>query len=341
MRGVQPQTTRTPRPVATSLDELLADATERAPLAHGDGKSGSLLERVVIGGEVHVLKTVHVDDDWTMRAFRVPCCIPLEVWRSGLMDVLPERIDHAVVAAAGGLGRDGLGAALLMRDVGAELVPEGADPLTMEEHVQLLGDLAALAARTWEWSDDVGLLPYRNRWVFASDELVDAERRRGFPDVVPRLMEDGWHRFAQRAAPDVRDLVLDLRREPQALVDALLTTPQAFLHGDWKLGNTGHARDGRTILIDWTYCGSGPIAHELGWYLAVNRARLPQSKEATIETFRQALESHGVETGPWWEVQLDLCLLGTLVQFGWEKALGDDDELTWWCDRARAGASRL
>jgi hypothetical protein len=22
------------------------------------------------------------------------------------------------------------------------------------------------------------------------------------------------------------------------------------------------------------------------------------------------------------------------VQFGWEKALGDDDELAWWCERA-------
>ena len=38
---------------------------------------------------------------------------------------------------------------------------------------------------------------------------------------------------------------------------------------------------------------------------------------------------------------MELCLLGALVQFGWEKALGDDDELGWWCDRAREGARRL
>lgn len=341
MRRMQTPATRTPRPVATSLDELLAGAAERAPLAHGDGKSGSPLERLVIDGEPYVLKTVHIDADWTMRAFRLPCCIPLEVWRSGLMDTLPERIDHAVVAAAGGLGRDGLGGALLMRDVGAELVPEGAAPLTMDQHVQLLGDLAALAARTWGWTDDVGLLPYGNRWVFASDDLVEAERRRGFADVVPRLMAEGWERFAERAAPGVRDLVLDLRRQPQPLVDSLAVTPQCFLHGDWKLGNTGLARDGRTILLDWTYCGPGPVAHELGWYLALNRARLPETKEATIETFRRALQEHGVATDPWWERQVGLCLLGTVVQFGWEKALGGDDELAWWCDRAREGASHL
>jgi hypothetical protein len=29
------------------------------------------------------------------------------------------------------------------------------------------------------------------------------------------------------------------------------------------------------------------------------------------------------------------------VQFGWEKALGDADELGWWCDRAREGAALL
>jgi hypothetical protein len=34
-------------------------------------------------------------------------------------------------------------------------------------------------------------------------------------------------------------------------------------------------------------------------------------------------------------------LLAGLVVFGWEKALGDDAELGWWCDRAREGAAAL
>ena len=86
----------------------------------------------------------------------------------------------------------------------------------------------------------------------------------------------------------------------------------------------------------------GPACHDLGWYLALNRARLPESKEAAIDRFRAALERpRGGDTDGWWDAQLDLCLLGTLVQFGWEKALGDDAELGWWIDRARAGARRL
>jgi thiamine kinase-like enzyme len=139
----------------------------------------------------------------------------------------------------------------------------------------------------------------------------------------------------------VRELVLGLRRDIAPLVDALQRTPSAFLHGDWKMGNLGLGRDGRTILIDWTYCGAGPICHELGWYLALNCARLPHSKEEAIAAMRASLERYSVSTRGWWETQLDLCLLGTLVQFGWEKGLGDDDELGWWCDRGREGGARL
>src|SRR4051794_31446076 len=146
------ETVNQSRPVAASLDELLAGATYREPLTASDSKSEVTLERVTIEGRPHVLKHVHIDDDWTMRFFAETTCIPLEVWRTGMMDVLPERIDHTVVAVAGGLGRDGLGAALLMRDAGSELLPAGDDPVRLDQHHQLLDEIAALPARTWGWS---------------------------------------------------------------------------------------------------------------------------------------------------------------------------------------------
>ena len=71
------------------------------------------------------------------------------------------------------------------------------------------------------------------------------------------------------------------------------------------------------------------------------RYRPPGSKEDAIEAFRRSLQGHGVDTDGWWDAQLDLGLLGTLVQFGWEKALGDEAELGWWCDRATEGAALL
>jgi hypothetical protein len=257
------------------------------------------------------------------------------------MDVLPDRIDHGMVGAAAGMGRNGWGAALLMRDLTDELVPAGNDPIPLDEHLAYLDTMAALAARTWGWPDEIGLVPLANRYLWFSDVNLDIQRANGFPDPVPRIAAEGWEQFAARAPGDVLGLVESLRSDVQPIVGALSTTPFAFLHGDWKLGNVGTARDGRTVLIDWTYPGIGPLGHDLAWYLALNRARLPHSKEDAIGALRAAVERHGIETGSWWERQIAVCLLGALVEFGWEKALGDDDELGWWCDRAREGAAFL
>ena len=62
-----------------------------------------------------------------MRATGDLRCRPLVVWCSGLLDRLPASIDHAIVGVAEGLGRNGWGAAILMRDVSPWLVPEGDD----------------------------------------------------------------------------------------------------------------------------------------------------------------------------------------------------------------------
>jgi hypothetical protein len=330
-----------PRPVASSVDELLAGATNREPFLHTDSKSGSGFERVTIDGKPHIVKYVHIDDDWTMRFCGDVGCKPLQVWACGLMDILPERIDHGMVGVAGGLGRNGWGAALLMRDLSDELVPAGDAPLPLEEHLAYLDTMAALAARTWGWADDIGLVPLANRWAWFSQVTLERERQHGWPDPVPRIAAEGWDRFGERAPAAVHRLIDELRRDVQPVVSAVADTPSSFVHGDWKLGNVGTAADGRTVLIDWTYPGSAPVCQDLGWYLALNRARLPHSKEDAIAALRSALEHHGVDTARWWDRQLAVCLLGSLVQFGWEKALGDEDELGWWCDRALEGAAFL
>ena len=331
----------TPRPVASSVEELLAGATSREPFFVSDSKSGSPFERVMIDGESFILKHVHIDDDWTMRFNGDVGCKPAQVWKAGLMDVLPERIDHAVVGVANGLGRNGWGAALLMRDVSDAMVPPGDTVLSMEQHLSLLDDLAGLSARMWGWRDHVGLVPLGSRYTWFGHASLQVEAERGWPEPVPVIAADGWEKFAHRAPAQVFAVVDELRRDPAPMVEALRTTPQTFIHGDWKLGNLGTDADGRTVLIDWTYPGEGPCCSELAWYLAVNRARMPQSKEDAIAFFRSALERHGVDTTSWFDKQLELCLLGGLVTFGWEKSLGDDDELGWWCDRAKEGAARL
>jgi hypothetical protein len=167
------------------------------------------------------------------------------------------------------------------------------------------------------------------------------EGARGWPDAVPRLIVDGWARLPS-LAPDVADAVVALAVDPSPLVDALQTCPRTFLHGDWKMGNLGSLPDGTTILLDWAVPGAGCPTLELAWYLALNSARLPHSKEDAATYYRGALESLGVPTAPWWDCALDLGLLAGSVWFGWEKALGGPGpELVWWVERAAAGLARL
>lgn len=339
LADVAPQLTS--RPAASSIEELIDGATERRPLVTGDGKSGSELELVVIDGERFVLKQLHPDADWTMRGFGDLACRPVAVWTTGVLDALPPSIDHAVVGAASGLGRNGWGGALLLHDVTDHLFPVGDKPISFDHHRQLLAHLAEMCATFWEPNGTVpSLLSLESRWSAFGPTWMTSEEARGWPDAVPKIACDGWERFAQRAPADVLALVDGLRRDLDPLVLAARRTPQTFLHGDWKLGNLG-ARGNRTVLLDWTYPGIGPAAHDLAWYLALNRARLPESKEDAIEAFRGALEQCGIATDAWWDAQIHLCLLGSLVQFGWEKALGDDDELRWWCERAREGGTHL
>ena len=108
------------------------------------------------------------------------------------------------------------------------------------------------------------------------------------------------------------------------------------------MDNLGSDDAGRTILLDWAMPGRSPALSELAWYLAINCRRLPVSHDDTIDAYRRELESCGIVTAPWWERQLGLCLIGGLVLFGWDKALGGyDDELAWWEERVVAAAPLL
>ncbi len=117
-------------------------------------------------------------------------------------------------------------------------------------------------------------------------------------------------------------------------------TPHTFIHGDWKFGNLGTHRDGRTVLLDWDRCGAGPATFDLAWYLAVNCDRLPESKEDAIARYRDALVSAGIDLDGWWDRQLGLTLLGAGLQLMWSK-LDDARERGWWVERIGEGRSLL
>ncbi len=326
--------------LAPTVAELTDGAVERHLLHPEDGRSGSTFERVRIAGETYFLKSVSYSGDWIMRVTGDTVYRTYRIWRSGVMDAVPDCIDHTVV----GMALEGSGPeavlGILMRDVGDRLVPPGDTVLAMDQHLRFVDHLAALSAAFWGWQDPIGLTTMPQRLRFFAPANIAPELARPDPDEVLTFASLGWDRLAERA-PAVHALLAAVHRRPEPLCRALAATPVTFLHGDWKLGNLGSHPDGRTILLDWAYPGSGPACWDLAWILALNRARLPESKEDTIAAFQAALRQHGVQTDGWFDRQLRLCLFGMAATMGWEKALGDDDELGWWVEQAERGASML
>jgi aminoglycoside phosphotransferase (APT) family kinase protein len=200
--------------------------------------------------------------------------------------------------------------------------------------------MAALAAAFWGWEDGIGLTTMEERLRFFAPDNIAGELRAAEVPAVLAAAAAGWPRLAERS-PSLAATARLLHDDPEVLTRRLSGTPRTFLHGDWKMGNLGTDPSGRTILLDWAYPGSGPACWDLCWYLALNRARLPELKEAAADRFRAALEHHGVATGGWWREQLDLCMIGIMATFGWEKALGDAAELSWWEAMVAAASARV
>lgn len=322
--------------VPSTLD--LSRAVDRRALGPtAEGLSSATFERVVIDGAPYVIKRLSYETDWVMRAV-VDVGVPrvVRMYASGLFAGLPGCIDTALVDVAydpvTGM------AELLMRDV-SEAFLRDEDPISPYQHALLLDSMAQLHASTVGMVDQLGLTTPAQRWQILGPDFVARERVRGPLTGVPALLGPMWERLGQRA-PDTHAIVLSLARDPTRLVAGLAETPRSLVHGDWKGGNLGIIDDGRIILVDWAFPGVDAPCVDLGWYVAVNCDRLPESKEATIDRYRSALERHGLATAGWWERQLSLALLGTAVQMAWSKC-DQPDELGWWSARVAEGAALL
>lgn len=327
----------TPKPVS----ELIAGASFRAPARPSDGKSTSTFERLNINGQRYFLKRNSPSTDWLMRAMGDHVHRPYIVWQAGIMDRVPNCIDHTVVAMeVEGTGEEAV-LSTLMRDVGEHFIPEGGAVVGKDKHERFVDHLAQLCAEFWDFEDPTGglLTSMAERLRFFEASFVAREMAIDQPPGTIVVADAGWRALPERS-PLLHDLAVTVWEQPELLTRPLADTPWTFLQGDWKMGNLGMHPGGRTILVDWAYPGAGPPCWDFCWYLALNQARLPESKEATIARFRGDLERHGIDTGEWFDTQLDLCMAGIMVTFAWEKAHDSDSELRWWENRVAEALSR-
>src|SRR5689334_9010536 len=321
---------------AGSAQDLLARASSRNRVQPADARAGAVFERVAVDGESFFVKRLTASSDWIMRIAGDNVHRPYLIWRSGLMDRAPGLIDHTVVAMD--LTDDSV-LTIVMRDVGECLVPPGDSTVPAAQHARFIAHMAALSSAFWGWEDQLGLTTMAQRMRFFAPDNIAAELDAAEVPGPLAAAAAGWPVLAGRS-PLLSAVARCVHDDPEIITGRLSGLPGTFLHGDWKMGNLGSHPDGRTVLLDWTLPGAGPACWDLCWYLALNRARLPEQKETAIGRFRAALEARQVVTTGWWQEQLDLCLIGIMATFGWEKALGDADELSWWEAQVARAAAR-
>lgn len=309
-----------------NLDEFLARATDRMVVNPEDGKSGAQFEKLTVDGQRYFLKVLSYDADWIMRCTGNVDHWEYKVWQAGLYDRVPPEIDHAMVAMSLADGR----LSMLQRDISDSLIPEGDALVTLEQHDAFMDHMAAFHAAYWGWRDDIGVATIEARINFFSDDNIAREMQATDPPVPIVVAQQGWSALRGRS-PKLADIVEPCRANPSVLADQLRALPLTFIMGDWKMGNLGYRADTKqTVLLDWAYPGAAPGISDLMWYLALNRARLPRAKEESIAAYREALERRGIDTAAWWDQQLHLSAVLIMCSIGWEKAVGDADELAWW-----------
>lgn len=314
-------------------------ARSRRPVV-GDGKSGSVPERVVrADGTTVVVKRISRRHDWFMRAMGDDGRAA-RLWTDGVYARVPPVLDHAVTAVEPD-GDDGW--LLVMRDVGRSLVPDG-HRYTVDEVDRLLAALTALH-RSFAGEVIDGLCTLADRLALLTPTTA---RRTDLGDNPLRaLVLKGWADFADVVDADVRDAVLALVEDAAPLVAALERRPLTLVHGDVKSANLGLSPDA-VIALDWgTFTGMAPAALDVAWFLALDGSCLPVTGEELIAR-------HAAVAGDLHDVEAtELALLAVLLQLGWNKAMDavgapdpvvrarEAEGLRWWTARVRRGLELL
>ncbi len=317
------------------MSDILASVARREVLDGHDGRSGALIERVVLeNGRRLIVKRSRASDDLTV-SLTGGIQRELALWGSGVLDLLPAGVGHAIVDGY----QEGETAITVMRDLG-DNVPGWNRILAPPEVVRILDAITAIhaayagrvpgAAATLE--QRVGLLSPSRLGALAGSELG-------------RDVARGWSRFAQLVDRKVADEVAALLVDPSPLIAVLRRASPTLIHADLWLVNLALLPD-EVVLLDWAVATHGPAALDLAFFLTGSLAHLTATPEEVIAAFR----ARSPETD---DRTMAAALLAGLLDAGWNKALDASDhpdagvrarqaaELAWWVERAHEGLAEL
>lgn len=365
-----------------------AESVERRPLA-AEHFSGNTLERVQArrNGQVarFVLKRFSIEQDWIMRLTHDTEAREVALFRGGVYARVPDLCIVPIVAAA----RDGQSWASLMVDVSESLAPPGDAPLPVADVKRYLDHLAVVHARFMEdeslLNPALGLSSLRDFIMILSPSVVRRELEQGRAHPVLEWASRGWEIFDEVAMPAAARVVKKTQSDLRPLLRALARAPRTLVHGDYKFANLGSwtppappasavsttesesetptqpteaqpisQAEPRTIILDWQDATFGSPLLDIGYFLAINSARLPVSKEDAIQMYKDSLASFGYPYQPHaWARDLEVGLFaGGALRLVWQKALGtqSDDpavracelaEVEWWSEQIVRGSRWL
>jgi hypothetical protein len=203
------------------LDEVLT----RAPFPTGPLASGSTFEQGVLPEEGGVvLKHLPANGGWLTRFSGGDGRARL-LWESGVLDAVAAHADHAVI----GMGREHGHDVVVMRDVGADLLPARTelDATSMDD---LLRGLAQIHD-AWEGRPPPGLCAPGPRHRLASPAL-HRDDTGPHPCPFSTALLRGWERFAELAPDDVATAVFAVLEDVEAFGRQLVGGggPRAPMH---------------------------------------------------------------------------------------------------------------
>lgn len=321
----------------------LDDVLMREPFASGPLASGSTFERAVLpDGCGVVLKHLPANGDWLTRGSGGDGRARL-LWESGVLDAVAAHADHAVI----GMGREHGHDVVVMRDVGASLLP-ARTRLTTPAMGDLLRGLAQIHD-AWEGRSPPGLCAPGTRHRIASPAF-HRDDTGPHPCPFSAALLRGWEQFAELAPDDVTTAVFAVLEDVDPFGRQLeeVSSP-TLLHGDFKLGNVG-LRDGALVLIDWgELTGTGPAEVDVAWFAMTSTNPAVGGGEPVVDAMPDVVfRAYEAQSGrPLDPRAVDLTCIGALAQCGFilggfaARARGSSAGgrasllLDWWVARVR------